>query len=364
MKKIAIVTLYDDVNIGNKLQNYAVQEICREFGCETESLVNRDMLWDVSWKGKLAAVLGFPRPIAKDRRIMLRRRRRFRVFSKKHLSVSTCSTATWENLRHLNDVYDAFVVGSDQVWHNWKNSKEELDYFFLRFAEEKKRVCFAPSFGFERIPEGFESQYKEGLNGFKYLCCREESGCRLIEQIAGRKAKCLSDPTMFLSAERWKLIASQPEYAVPEKYMLIYCLAEMTPESRTLMNSIAKERKLEIIDVYNLDKPQYYCTTPDEFVYLVEHASYVFTDSFHACVFSILFHRDFSAVVRGDNDGEKMRGRLDTLLKRFGLEGRAAYHACETGRIDYAAADHIAALERESGIEFIRRALEDACAEK
>ena len=38
---------------------------------------------------------------------------------------------------------------------------------------------------------------------------------------------------------------------------------------------------------------QWYRTAPDEFLYILEHAEYIFTDSYHGTIFSIIFGETF-----------------------------------------------------------------------
>ena len=41
MKKIGILTINDDGNYGNRLQNYAVQEILKKYNCNVETINNQ-----------------------------------------------------------------------------------------------------------------------------------------------------------------------------------------------------------------------------------------------------------------------------------------------------------------------------------
>ncbi|MFR2767096.1 MAG: polysaccharide pyruvyl transferase family protein [Thomasclavelia sp.] len=62
-----------------------------------------------------------------------------------------------------------------------------------------------------------------------------------------------------------------------------------------------------------------YTSGPSEFLYLIHHAKLVCTDSFHACVFSILFDTQFYVFER-ENEIISMNSRIDTLLRKFDLE--------------------------------------------
>lgn len=319
MKEIAIITIYDDVNIGNKLQNYALEQTLASRGFRVASVICKETQYSPRYlpmKLRLKRLL-IPR-LRRQHKLFARRIERFRRFSADHLSlgetVSFRDTAQ-NTLRH----YDYFVVGSDQVWHNWRNKKAELDYFFLRFAPRQKRICYAPSFGFDQVPEGDRETYREGLNGFPALSCRERSGCELIRRLTGRDARLVCDPTLLLSASDWDRIAKKPEYEVPEAFMLVYFLGGKSEQTTREIERIASEKGLSVIDVYSSEVQAHYMTAPDEFLYLMRHAAYVCTDSFHGSVFSVLYRRPFHVFGRKDSGGAKMGNRIATLLDRLGI---------------------------------------------
>ncbi len=316
MKRIAIVTLYDNINIGNKLQNYAVCKILEDYAGEVETLSYKEKGRALGWKSKLVLLFGFPRSVAKEKRTILRRINRFKVFSQKYLNVKQAESFSAYNTSY-SDLYDVFVTGSDQVWHNWTNTKAELDYFFLRFANKEKRICLSPSFGFEEVPNEFKTQYISGLKGFTHLSCREQSGCKIIKELTEIDAVRLIDPTMMLSVEKWRTIEKTPQYSVPKHFILAYCLGGMTEKNRKDLLELSKSMKIPVIDIFNLKYPEYYCTSPDEFLYLVDHCDLVYTNSFHGCVFSILYHKPLRVFDRNDNSGKQMTGRLSTLFDLF-----------------------------------------------
>lgn len=331
MKKIGIITIYGNNNIGNKLQNYAVQEILKKKGFFPETIpeeVERKegvfserklklFLLDIFFK------LNIKKGRAEKHYYNKKREKRFQQFSSKYLTVG--KTVNIYNIpKNLHDFYDYFVVGSDQVWHNWSGTEEELRYFFLMFAEKKKRLCISPSFGKEKIEKKYRKLYQEGLQGFKMLSCREESGVALIRDLVQRDAVLMLDPTMMLSDEEWMVLARQPQYKIQNRYMLVYFLGNCSEENRVKMKTIAESNQLQIIDILDIEQREFYMTDPAEFLYLVKNAQLICTDSFHGCVFSLLFHKNFLCFKREGLDAENMENRLLTLLKKFRFEHRLA----------------------------------------
>ena len=176
-------------------------------------------------------------------------------------------------------------------------------------------ICF----GLSDIPNSDKNVYFQGLKGFCRLSCREQSGVEIIERLTGRKAELLCDPTLMLTIEEWNSFAVKPNYTIPSKYILLYFLGEVSDEVLRIINRYSDENGVFIIDIHNMNTPKYYYTTPQEFVYLVANAEYVFTDSFHGTVFSILFNRNFTVFER-NKIGHEMMDRIATLLNTFSLD--------------------------------------------
>lgn len=320
--KIAIVTLYDDINIGNKLQNYALQEILKGYSSSVETFTYTEAARispALGWKGKLALKIGFPQQVVVEKKAIIKRKERFKEFSEGYLNtVASKPFSKFEPI--LNNEYDFFVVGSDQVWHNFSGTKEEIEYFFLRFADKEKRVCFAPSFGFDSIPEKFIDDYISGLKGFNTLSCREIEGCAIINELLGVKAVLLPDPTIVLTEDKWIGIEKKPDYALPDRFILAYFIGGKTPNQEESIKEYSLKMGLDIVDIFDKKQLNYFTTRPDEFIYLIRRAECVFTNSFHGTIFSILFRRRFMLFQRNDVEGKQMRSRLTTVIDEFKLQ--------------------------------------------
>ena len=322
ISQIAIVTLYDEINIGNKLQNYALQQILRQYAKTVDTLSYKEassITPLLGWKGKMVLKFGFPKSKAEEKKAILERWNRFNQFSKEYLRV--CSPKKFSDYNaDVSDQYDFFVVGSDQVWHNFSCTNDEIKYFMLRFVEKRKRICFAPSFGFDSIPESFRDEYITGFNGFRMLSCREKSGCKMINDMTQRTAELMPDPTIGLSASEWGKIEKHPEYTVPDQFILSYFIGNKSKENIEEIDNLSASLGLPIIDVFDKKNLSYFMTRPDEFLYLIQRTNCVLTNSFHGSVFAIIFHKKFRLFARSDTDGKTMSARLNTLLEEFHME--------------------------------------------
>lgn len=374
MKKVGVVTLYGNYNIGNKLQHYAVMQLYRSLGydvtavnhIEREGLPKPPLMYWIKLAVKIALLRVNPnlRCIQNYKR-HLQRRRLFLEFSEYYLRPSE-SVSMQRIPKDLKRRCDFFSAGSDQVWHNWTGKPEELRFFFLRFADKSQRLCLSPSFGFERVPEGQEAVYREGLNGFPRLSCRETSGVRLIRELTGGGAALLPDPTICLSAEEWEGLERKPSYPLPERYVLSYMLGSVRPETRDAVSCYARALGAEVLNINDDDlknKTKHYAATgPQEFLYLIRHASLVCTNSFHGTVFSILFRKDFVCFQREDiaMTGD-MSNRITTLLEKFHLSSRryGVLRDEDLLSTDYAGAEETLSRERERMLDYLRESLGD-----
>ncbi len=354
MKKVAIITLYGDFNFGNKLQNYAVQKIVGKLNYDCYTVCCKDTLTTVGWKGRIIAFLGFPKHMAKIKRDMLKRNQMFRRFSDKYLKLG--ETAGYNDAGKIRDKYDFYITGSDQVWNC--SSKKQIDYFFLEFVAPHKRICLSPSFGLDNIKKELIQKYTDSLNGFRHLSCREESGCRIIKELTGREAQLLCDPTMAVTREEWDEIAMKPQVELPERYILTYFLGDAPAEAIRYAENLASERGIPVINLYNRDYPEYADIQPDEFLYLVKHSDHFCTTSFHGCVFSIIYHKNFTVFERKDLGG--MHGRIETLLKKFGLESCDGAKELSDSICDFSSVDEILLAERNKLYDYLFSAFSDA----
>lgn len=324
MKKLLLVTLQGD-NIGNRLQNYALQKVIEKYGYEVytpvyyttefDTLKKRMVLFIKAKLGKM----GWPR--YRNDYYRMKRRAKYQKFNRSYItnsfrmSYKKAFSSNWEK-------YDLALTGSDQVWHRWTQNTYELRYFYLEFMPSEKRLCYAPSFGFDEFPSQDKKAHFEGLNGIKEISIREKSGVGLIKELTGKNAKWVLDPTLLLDRSEWQSIETPSPMYNGKKYLLMYFLGSKDDGDIEAINYFAEKNNLEIIDALDRQSMYSMLTTPDEFIWLVEHASYVCTDSFHGTVFSIIFEKKFMSFRRKERNMDKMFNRIETVLELFGLGER------------------------------------------
>ncbi len=383
--KLGLVTIFGD-NYGNKLQNYALQELLTENGNSVETILVpsgrklhcpttfRSFCHKFSPSYLLQAASSrfksrFPYKNERDgilnsirfsktnspKRLMKLRCAAFQEFTEKFIHVA--SREEEGNTRCL-DVYDAFVCGSDQIWNPTYSSTSGL--YFLTFAPKCKRIAFAPSFGLSKLPAALHPLYRKWLNGIPHLSVREEAGASIIKELTGRDVPVLPDPTLCLSQKSWEKVEQQPSFDT-SSYILTYFLGNETNHYCRFIEHYAENIGAQVINLFDLREPEHYAIGPAEFVWLIHHAKAMFTDSFHGTVFSLIFHTPFVVFDRIESGGQGMSSRIETLLRNTGLENR---HYPEVkwediGNISFASADSIITLLVAKAKEFLRKSLNE-----
>ena len=164
---------------------------------------------------------------------------------------------------------------------------------------------------------------------------------------------------MLLTAEEWDKVSKKPKMLKTDKYILNYFLGDLSDERRKEIDRVAKENNCEVINILDKNSPFYECG-PSEFLYLEKNAFLICTDSFHSCVFAILYNTPFLVFDREQKNLVSMNSRLDTLLSKFKLENRRC-----NGKItkkdlicDYKETHKILEKERIKADKFLRKALD------
>lgn len=372
MKKIAILTINDYNNYGNRLQNYAIQEVIKSLGFQVETIVHKrstnNNSSSINFKNKLQKFFSLPSKekyeliITKayyyfNKKSINERIKVFKQFTLNYIFETNFNITNNDIPEDLDKKYDFFITGSDQVWNPILGFGESID--FLTFAPEYKRIAYAPSFGISKIPENYVENYRKWISEMAYLSIREQAGADIIKNLTGRDAIVLVDPTLMLCKEKW-LSISRPAVKKPQKkYLLIYFLGDIPKENIRKINEIALKNDLEIVYIASLKDKARYAVDPAEFIDYINSANIMITDSFHGAIFSILLEKPF---IIFDRLGKlpSMNSRIDTLLSKFKLESRKwenIKNANDIFNIDFSHIPPILEAERNKALNYLKKAL-------
>ena len=353
-KKIGVISIWDIDNYGNRLQNYAMNAAVKSLGYDS---VNLKMWPQKKWKRIFQYVTNFDvsnARIAMEKKKGNQREVNFLTFEK-NIKKDRRFLHSVENRGYINKTYDGFVVGSDQIWNP---VFLEESYYFAAFADSNKNtVSYAASMGVSELNENDKKKLKNGLTTLKNVSVREDAAADIIEAMGEKRPKVVIDPTMLIDAKEWETLEKKPEY-IKGDFVVLYYLGDLLKECKEMIEKVCRENNLQMVILGKPEYADYYTAGPAEFLYLIHHAKSMYTDSFHGCVFSILFHTPFYVFER-ENSVQKMNSRIDTLLKTFALEDRVYVGNGQEIKLDcdFTQADVNLKKKKEEGYAFLKESL-------
>lgn len=359
--KIGILTFHCAHNYGAVLQCYATQEFLRSKGHEVEIINYRPSyllrpyrLFDKGYitRGGFKRLL---KNIVQESIIFPTRYTRWKVFQRfinKRLSLST----PFSDLSSVPDVYDAYIVGSDQVWNpNITCGFDDVYFCNFPFNKGNKRyITYAASMESKILSVDDIKFYAERLKNFDAISVRERNLQELLSTYTENSIQHVLDPTLMVPSNVWdKIITSSP---CKEKYVLVY---QVMHDENTLRiaNEIANQLGVGVLVVgavvsfYNRD--DYNGASPEEFVNIVKNAACVVTTSFHGTAFSVILNRPFYTLTQGWNT------RSSSLLEKLGLFDRMISPTSTPifSEIDYSDVNVKLDILRKESQDFLQSAL-------
>ena len=337
-KKVGIVSCYFKNNYGSMLQAYATKKVLDNNNIDNET-ININYNTDFS-KGKkkyyLTQIFNFNFIKSKlgmvkmkfDVKLNKKLRKNVSIRNKKYKEFRnefnlSRSNNTYEDLKkQAIERYSDVIVGSDQLW---LPVNVVADYYTLNWVPDNiNKISYSTSFGVSNIPTKYNEQYKHFLKRINHLSVREDTGVKLIKDIAGIDAKLVCDPTILLTKEEWDDVAVK-ERIIKDKYILCYYLGSNI-EHRKFAERLREKTGYKIVSLNHADEYVKYSDKfcdidpydigPKEWINLVKNAEYVCTDSFHGTVFSLIYNKKFFNFRRYKATAKaSTNSRLDSLLK-------------------------------------------------
>ena len=351
--KVGVLTYSSAYNYGAILQTYALQHKLNEFDnvdCEVIDYQCKAVNNQYAFLFNLS-FLAFKRNIAW---ILLRRKKRkFDSFKRDYIAIS--SKYNKKDMTSLNQVYDKFIVGSDQVWN--PDCTDDDETYFLTFVEDSnKKNSYAASFGKTNIPPELQQKYKKRLRDFNHISVREKSGQQIIRNLIHRDCPWVVDPVFLLNKSNWEKFT----YPIKDRYVFVY---QLVSDESTIRHAaeIAKKLNCKLYMNTSYYKAFRYGkvivgTGIQDFLSLISNAQMVITDSFHGTAMSILFNVPFYSKLRHKDDANT---RIEDLLKLYGLEDRLLNDNIDVQKyIDYETVNQLIEQERGKSLKYIEDLLE------
>jgi len=258
--------------------------------------------------------------------------------------------------------YDAVVIGSDEVFSyaqftQWGGTK----LYFGQGIKSDRIISYAGSFGYTNyesiVTLHMADELSNLLRGFSAISVRDENSQVTVQKLLGITPPIHLDPVLIYDFE--SLLPKRLRY---RDYILVYGYDDRLcePEIINQVRNFAQKNNKTILGAGVF---QHWCdvninVTPFELLAYVKNADYVVTETFHGTVFSIKYQKNFAAVVRDSN-----RNKLEDLLNRFGLIGRAISSDKTLSTIfsesyDKCAVQKILSEEKQKAIHYLEIELE------
>ena len=371
---IKTLTTYDVYNYGASLQAYALMTYLARLGHNVEVInYQPDYLtrkYDYKWVNPESALSRYAitRALYRimkyiQRQTTMGRKREFDEFNHKIIKETIRVYHTFAELCKTPPEADLFIVGSDQVWNPYITGGVD-PAFFLQFGKARRRISLASSLGSHCYSEAEQEEIRGYLTSFSALSVREGHAVEQISCLTDKPVfRCL-DPTLLLDRSYWQSFSKRPHgLNGTEQYILVFNLAKRSEQEERLWKQLSNQMGLPLWRINNntykervFDK-LLLGMTPEEFVWLIDHAKYVITDSFHGTAFSINLGTPFVSMepILGN------RARIVDLLHLLNLNGRiltADAEALPAPEIDYSGADALLEEERARCLRWLRGALD------
>lgn len=303
--KIGILTLPLRRNYGGILQAYALKVVLKRLGHDSILITRPKDVWELRMKKEYAIMAQFVKP-----------------FIDKHLPQIVV-----KSVFHLNiSKFNAIIVGSDQVWRS-RYARNIMNMFldFVPKDSKCRKVAYAASFGISKwnFSPKQTTRIAALAKQFNAISVREDSGVALCRKYLGVNALHVLDPTMLLTAQDYIQLL-QIGRILPSKGQLLVYLLDMRSDKKKVVDIMASNKNYTPFFV-NSQSENIHLPTKKRISLPLEQwlrgfldTKLVFTDSFHGCVFSIIFNKPFIVY------GNELRGmaRFNSLLKTFGLENQ------------------------------------------
>lgn len=312
-----------DINYGNRLQNFALTRLLSNYGfkvCSINTEKNPSRFF-IFCKNIFKRTYSFiTENMSSVGRLNYRRRQRFESFDRHCIGYCPVFVSPQGGMSTQIRDSDCFVLGSDQVWNDQWVSPAILRLRLGSAFPCGHIISYAASFGVDHVKPESETIFAQLLPRISAIAVREDRGAELVQELSGRQSTVVLDPTLMLTADQWRSIIPGDFVSEDEKYVLTYFLGKPSPEQEYVIQQYAKAHGCKVRRMLDLDDPSTYVAGPREFVELFSKAQYVFTDSYHACCFSILFNKQFKVFNRAGFSGKtSMNSRMTTLFRLFEL---------------------------------------------
>lgn len=223
--------------------------------------------------------------------------------------------------------FDCYICCTDVIWKQEPNVGFDRGFFLAsKVMEDKWKISYAASRGvYHSETEEDEKTFLHYVEDIDAISVRENSLKEYLEENINKNVTMVLDPVLLHEKEFYDKILVKPK---EEHYLFLYYVMEKANDTIEQAVRYARAHKLKIVEITDrplkdgklseyegIERIYNYDMGIEEWLGYIRYADCVFTNSFHACCFSILFEKQFYA---GYRHGDK----VTYVLEMFGLTER------------------------------------------
>lgn len=362
-KKVGILTWHYYLNFGSALQSFALYRVINSLGYDTIIVNFRDPRLIHMPNTVLSRIKAVVRYSLAHIPVLGKRWNINAIkFRNRYLQETVPFNSEEEGARICKDL-SIICCGSDQIWApNCYNP-----FYFAHFLDGKKirKVSYAASIGLNTIPEDLIPKYKEFLQPFYAIGIREEEGKNLLKKTCNIDSTVVLDPTLLVDVSVYEKM-QRKVHGIHKPFLFCYFLNK-EHQYKENVERYAHEHNLKIVGVSDKASDSDWMKRltglgADHFLWLINNAETIMTDSYHGSIFSLLFHKNLWIFQRFEESNPICQNsRIRQLRNNFDLGHRiitATSQIDESTVIDYEYFESRLKELRASSLDFLKKALE------
>lgn len=364
--KIGILTFHAALNVGAQLQALALFDTIKALGHEVYFIryEPKYLMKHYSFFRNVKINKGFASCIKQillhvicDTCTWTRTKLHYSKFQNKFFRFSLKKIHTTAEL--ANSDFNAFIVGSDQIW-NPEITNGSLDLMYtLQFSSDNiRKISYAASFSEKHIKQDDARTLVESLKTFYAISVREYELKQYLKSFCNLKIEVVLDPTLLLSKSDW-LAMMPPKRIIKERYVLLYQARGEKDNVYKQAIDLANKLNATVYDAsgmnYRIMKHGKQYVSPVEFINLIFFAEAIVTISFHGTAMSLILEKPFFSICL--NDGRD--GRVLNLLRTVRLVSqlKSLGEDLPLPNIDYSKVGNFLEIARKNSLSFLNNAL-------
>lgn len=359
---VGILTFHRAINYGAVLQCYALQQTLNALEIDNEVIDYRCPFIEKHYSPIPNVSFIHIRQFMRELRnvpVKFRMRLQFDNFLQSRLRLS--HPVRKEQIESLSHKYNTIISGSDQVW-NLAITGEDTTYLLDFKMDNCKKVSYAASIGPKAVKKKYMDIMRPYIQQFDIISIREAAAAETIQQMIGRVPMMIDvDPTVLLKTSEWNCLAKKSKRKC-KNFLFLYLMQDSS-ELIQMAKTLAQKNKLTIYSIFMVETKEKVGidmrgASLEDFLYLIQNANYVCSNSFHGLMFALRFHKKFFWSYQ---NGENMSNpRFEMLVQQYGIDCRRidlGKKIDEYKEIDFEFVDKVMSIQRKKSLQHLKEGM-------